>query len=477
MLDEGSQTTIIRSDLAESLNLPGEHKVINLGGLKDEGEMVQGRSVSFTLTSRDGSFKYDVNEAFAIGKEQFNMPSQHLPKNFQTSEKWKYLQGLEISDIEAEDIKLLVGADIPSALLATEVKVGKKNMPYATKTPFGWSLFGMFKQNDNSWSEIEHSYHVSVQNDLQNQVERFWSTEAFGTQFNMENSLSVEDNRALKELEDSTKFNNGHYEVSMLLADKSFVMINNYHIASRRLEHLVKKFKTDENFFNMYRTEIEDYLIKGYARKLTEDEASIRTNKTWYLPHHGVAHPNKPGKIRAVFDAAAKHNGKSLNDRLITGPDLLNNLVGVLLRFRRFKIAIVADIEAMYFQVKLKPDDRDAFRFLWKEDFQDESQPITLQMMGHILGAKDSPCCACFALRKTAIDNAESFKSSTIQSVKRDFYMDDLMSSVSNEADGVLLVKEMISLLKLGGFRIAKFITNSDVVLQEIPDSDRAKNV
>ena len=239
LLDEGSQTTIIRSDLAESLNLPGDHKLINLGGLKDEGEMVQGRSVSFTLKSRDGSFKYDVNEAFAIAKEQFNMPSQHLPKNFQTSEKWKYLQGLEISDIEAEDIKLLVGADIPSALLATEVKVGKKNMPYATKTPFGWSLFGMFKQNDNSWSEIEHSYHVSVQNDLQNQVERFWSTEAFGTQFNMENSLSVEDNRALKELEDSTKFNNGHYEVSMLWADKSFVMTNNYHISSRRLKHLV----------------------------------------------------------------------------------------------------------------------------------------------------------------------------------------------------------------------------------------------
>ena len=44
------------------------------------------------------------------------------------------------------------------------------------------------------------------------------------------------------------------------------------------------------------------------------------------------------------------------------------------------------------------------------EDFQDENQPITLQMMGHILGAKDSPCCACFALRKTAIDNAESLK-------------------------------------------------------------------
>ena len=55
------------------------------------------------------------------------------------------------------------------------------------------------------------------------------------------------------------------------------------------------------------------------------------TEKTWYLPHHPVVNPKKPGKVRGVANAAANFRGQSLNSNLITGPDLLNNLVGILL--------------------------------------------------------------------------------------------------------------------------------------------------
>ena len=90
-----------------------------------------------------------------------------------------------------------------------------------------------------------------------------------------------------------------------------------------------------------------------YARKLTEDEAAARSPKTWYLPHHGVFHPRKPGKIRVVFDAAALHDGVSLNSQLNRGPDLTNSLLGVLLRFRQESIVLAADIQSMFLQVKV----------------------------------------------------------------------------------------------------------------------------
>ena len=77
--------------------------------------------------------------------------------------------------------------------------------------------------------------------------------------------------------------------------------------------------------------------------------------------------PNKPDKLRVVFDCSAKQNGVSLNDHLLRSPILLSNLIGVLLRFRQFPVAISADIERMYHQVKVPECDQSVFRFLWHQ--------------------------------------------------------------------------------------------------------------
>ena len=86
------------------------------------------------------------------------------------------------------------------------------------------------------------------------------------------------------------------------------------------------------------------------------------------MPHHGVFHPQKQGKIRVVFDVASLHDGVSLNNQLLQGSDFTNSLLGILLRFRRYPIALVVDIEGMFHQVKVPAEDSDALRFLWWED-------------------------------------------------------------------------------------------------------------
>ena len=87
--------------------------------------------------------------------------------------------------------------------------------------------------------------------------------------------------------------------------------------------------------------------------------------KTWYIPHHGVVHPAKPGKVCVVFDCSAECRGTSLNNQLISGPDLTNQLVGVMTRFREEQVAFIADVEAMFHQVRLSVDQRSLLRFLW----------------------------------------------------------------------------------------------------------------
>ena len=96
----------------------------------------------------------------------------------------------------------------------------------------------------------------------------------------------------------------------------------------------------DLNLHRQYSEIIESYVNRGYARKLTKEEKLISTNKTLYLPQHAVVNPNTK-KFRVVFDAASSFKGASLNQSLVTGPDFLNSLIGILLQFRSKAIALV----------------------------------------------------------------------------------------------------------------------------------------
>lgn len=66
----------------------------------------------------------------------------------------------------------------------------------------------------------------------------------------------------------------------------------------------------------MYGKQMDNLIEQGYAKKLYKPDQELK--RVWYLPHFGVVNPNKPGKIRIVFDAAAKIQGTSLNDKLLS---------------------------------------------------------------------------------------------------------------------------------------------------------------
>ena len=152
------------------------------------------------------------------------------------------------------------------------------------------------------------------------------------------------------------------YEVGMLWREGEVKFPDNRPMAEKRLESTERKLKRDEELGKKYCAIIEDYADKGYARKLTPEEASAPTPKQWFLRHHPVRNPNKLDKVRIVIDAAATYDGVSLNDKLHIGCDLLNSLVGVFLRFREQRVGLAADIEAMLHQVQIIEEDQPALR-------------------------------------------------------------------------------------------------------------------
>ena len=107
----------------------------------------------------------------------------------------------------------------------------------------------------------------------------------------------------------------------------------------------------------MHKKQIDDYIKLGHAKLLSKKDSSKISNKRNYTPHHGVVNINKPETVRVVFDALAKCDNRSLNEKLLPVIDYLNSLVGVLTKFRHGKYAIIGDIKRMFLQVNVKEKD------------------------------------------------------------------------------------------------------------------------
>ena len=135
------------------------------------------------------------------------------------------------------------------------------------------------------------------------------------------------------------------------------------------------------------------------------DEAELENTKTdlqWYVPHLPVLNSNKPDKVRRVCNAASKFGGVSLIDNLMAGPDLLQSLIGIIFRFREKQIALKADVEAKFLQMKVPPAGCKVLQFLWREN---NSEPISVHEYGrHIFGAKSLPTSVNYALQQVGRD-------------------------------------------------------------------------
>ena len=181
--------------------------------------------------------------------------------------------------------------------------------------------------------------------------------------------------------------------------------------------------------------------------------------------------------VDALCSSKVAMSVEDQNDQLLHGPDLTNNLFGVLNTFRQESIALVSDIEAMFHHVRVDPRDHDAVRFLWWPDDDVRQQPVVYRMEVHIFGSTSSPSVASSSLRKTAQDNVSDFGHEVIDTVLQNFYVDDCLKSVSSRAVAVHLRVELCRLLSTGGFRLTKWLSNDKDVLETIPKYERAPSV
>ena len=123
-----------------------------------------------------------------------------------------------------------------------------------------------------------------------------------------------------------------HYRTALPFRSKEVHFPNNKRLAESKLVSIKGRMLKDKQFAMHFKCFMEELFLKGYARKSTK---SSNDGQVWYLPHHGIYHPSKTNKISVVFDCSAEYKGRCLNKDLLPDPDLANQLIGMLIRFRK----------------------------------------------------------------------------------------------------------------------------------------------
>ena len=227
--------------------------------------------------------------------------------------------------------------------------------------------------------------------DLLQNLEFLWSKETLGVK---PHEYKQTDQIAIQKFYDSVKWDedNGKYSVGLPLNDRIERLKENKEIAYARLFQLIRKFVQNPKFAVKYAMTINEYIEK-FAEEVTDDTET--SGPICYLPHREVIREeSSTTKFRIVFDASAKsgRDEVSLNDCLMQGPNLVQQINACLINFRTGKHAFSADLQQAFLQMLIRVVNRDILRFLFPSDPLNPLSPIKVYRFKVVIfGANCSP--------------------------------------------------------------------------------------
>ncbi|KAH0812042.1 hypothetical protein GEV33_010749 [Tenebrio molitor] len=214
-----------------------------------------------------------------------------------------------------------------------------------------------------------------------------------------------------------------------------------------------------------YSNFMKEYLELGHMELVPSGEIDKRNS--CYLPHHAVIKDSSTTtKLRVVFDGSSKtSNGLSLNDNLLPGPNLQQDLFLTLARFRCFQYVISSDIEKMYRQINIDERDADFQRILWRESVDSPLEIYRLKTVTY--GTTSAPFLAMRCIQQFANENINNFPLACA-TIRQCFYMDDLLCGHNTFQETLVLRDQIIEILKQGQFNLRKWASNDPFLLPTV---------
>ncbi|XP_055522650.1 uncharacterized protein LOC129716836 [Wyeomyia smithii] len=467
-IDDGSDISLMEQDLAQELGAIGPMKSLCLGWTGGAHRMETSSECVILHISSCGEQRKKYKLSLVHTVESLRIRPQTL-RYADIQAKYPYLAGLPIASYENAYPRILIGVDNLSVEYVQKSREGRIQEPIAIKMRIGWTIYGKCATED----KIEHSvnYHSvkvcqcnkDLDEDLHQMVKSFFTLDSIGISKPVKLLQSKEDVRAQMLLETLTKPVNGWYESGLLWKYENDRLPDSKEMALKRWQCLERRMMRDPVLAEAVNAKIYDHVQKGYIRKLSEQELQVKRSRVWYLPMFPVLNPNKPGKTRLVWDAAATAHGVSLNSVLLKGPDLLTSLLSVLIQFREYRIAICDDIREMYHQVHIREEDQHCQRFFWKDGTSTNPSTYVVQVM--TFGACCSPSTAQYVENTHAAKYEQEYPAAVEAIVKR-HYVDDMLLSVELELQAIQLSTEVKKIHASAGFEIRNWTTNSPAVLK-----------
>ncbi|GFX79121.1 integrase catalytic domain-containing protein [Trichonephila clavipes] len=187
--------------------------------------------------------------------------------------------------------------------------------------------------------------------------------------------------------------------------------------------HLVLQNTVDSSYLSLYAEFLKEYEELGHLERVVE---SSEPPTHYYIPHHGVLRPEKlTTKLRIVFNGSSPTTtGISLNDILLKG-EVKEDVFETISRFRRHKFAFTTDIQKMYRQILINPDQQDLQRIIWKHG--PDAEILTYRLKTVTYGLSNAPFLAIRTLQQLAKDEKSRFPLAS-ETLLYDTYMDDIVS-------------------------------------------------
>lgn len=375
ILDSGSQSHFISQQLCDTLDLQQYKSNIAITGINNVVSSVT-KKCTVMIQSRTSSFKTNLS-CFVMptindtdfGK--FNIDSWNIPSNLKLSDPDFHKGG---------KVDLLIGASLFWELIINGKITLGKNKPIIQNTLLGWVVAGIVT-NDVSHTHCYFSKQANLDNlELQNELRKFWEVEECNYT-PKESPENIECENYFKNT--YSRNDNGRFVVRIPLKESRTRLGDSQNSAVKQLLSLEHKLQRNPSLRSQYKEFLEEYELLGHMSKINHE--NDKTQNTYYLPHHCVIRDaSLTTKLRVVFNGSAPTtSGVSLNDLQHVGPQLLNDLFSILIRFRQHNVVVCADIEKMYRQILIHPDDRPLQRIVWRSNAESSVSAFELNTVWH----------------------------------------------------------------------------------------------
>ena len=456
LFDEGAQRSFISQKLADELQLkPTGTDTVHVASFGQNSQSVRYLQTAkvHLITDRSEKIAIDVLIVPTIA-----VPLCNIQQEVSTL---KYLHGLKLAHpVTTEnsfEISLLIGAD--SYWKIVQNRVVRGNGPTAVQSRIGYLLSGPLPVHKEKRSITQHMLNVITSPPNPMDLERFWKLESIG--ITLEEDIAKSDDLTTY-MDTCISFSEGKYVAKLPWKEDHPPLPTNYAITLKRTENMICRLRKEPHLFKKYGEIINEQQKRGFIEEVCDP--IVHDHPVHYIPHHGVKKDSATTPIRIVYDCSCRQSADkpSLNDCLRSTPPELNDLTGILIRFRMNKFAITTDIEKAFLHVSLDEKDRDVTRFLWPKDPSNPLSSLTTYRFKAVLfGATCSPFILCATIIKHLENNRDNWVS---KHLIRDIYVDNIISSFSCEQDVIEFYRDTRAMMSAASFNLRSWNSNSKSV-------------